>query len=212
MSVHRFTLIRHAQAACNVLAPDSPWTPALDDCALTPLGQQQANSLAAHWPTELYAPKLYVSPMRRARETAAPLARQGGMPLVLDERLAEVTLQGDVTRPLWQQDWDDILEQRIRQPDESPLSGVESLRAQFLRAQGFLKERLAAGGGHHMIVSHAQTLELLILSLLGLALEDLQRFRFRLSNTGVHMIECQTDGSAPRLMLVNSLAHLNRLV
>jgi 5''-phosphoribostamycin phosphatase/probable phosphoglycerate mutase len=94
------------------------------------------------------------------------------------------------------------------------LPGLESLQAQFERVQGFLSERHAARGGEEVsvIVSHALTIELAMLALLGLGAEAMQRFRFRLSNTGVHIIENDAIGAGARLLLVNSLSHLGRWV
>lgn len=76
-------LIRHAQ-------PD--WAPdgrSVDDPTLTALGHEQAEYLAAAL-GGLHVDHLLVSPLRRARQTAAPLADALGMePLVLDW-LAEI--------------------------------------------------------------------------------------------------------------------------
>jgi probable phosphoglycerate mutase len=58
------------------------------DPELAPLGVEQAAALADWLRTE-EVDALWSSPMRRARETAAPVADALGLPIVVDEGLAE---------------------------------------------------------------------------------------------------------------------------
>jgi len=58
------------------------------DPHLAPAGRAQAEALAA-WLTAEHLDAIWSSPMRRARETAAPLADALGLPVRVDERLAE---------------------------------------------------------------------------------------------------------------------------
>lgn len=214
MAAHRFVFVRHAQASCNVLADAAPLDAAHDDSPLTELGRRQALALAAAWPASLRPGRIYCSPMRRALQTADALATAGGWSIVTDARLQEVAPSIPAQGQFTQADWDVLLERRVEQPDEVLVPGLESLRAQFARVRAFLHERHGARAGEDVtvIVSHAMTIELAMLALLGLDAEALQRFRFRLSNTGVHIIENDAIGAAGRLLLVNSLSHLGRWV
>jgi probable phosphoglycerate mutase len=83
------TLVRHGE-------PD--WTPAdgpsVNDPQLTPLGTRQARATArrlAEYPIDA----IYVSPYRRARETAVPLAEATGLDPVVIDGLAEVGVAVD---------------------------------------------------------------------------------------------------------------------
>jgi probable phosphoglycerate mutase len=58
------------------------------DPHLAPVGLAQAEALAA-WLADEPFDAVWSSPMRRARETAAPLADRLGLPVRVDERLAE---------------------------------------------------------------------------------------------------------------------------
>jgi probable phosphoglycerate mutase len=82
-------LIRHGE-------PD--WTPkhgvSVDDPALTPLGVKQARATAERVAAE-GVDAIYVSPYRRAQETAAPLAERTGLEPVTIEGLAEVGVAVD---------------------------------------------------------------------------------------------------------------------
>ena len=80
-------LIRHGQSYVNL--PD--WAEGNVDAALTELGQRQATALATWLPSRLaQVDVLYASTMRRARETAEPLARAYDMPIQWDDRVREL--------------------------------------------------------------------------------------------------------------------------
>jgi probable phosphoglycerate mutase len=85
----RITLIRHGE-------PD--WTPAngtsVTDPSLTPFGVAQAKATARRLADEDIE-AIYVSPYRRAQETAAPLAEVTGLSPVTVDRLAEVGVAVD---------------------------------------------------------------------------------------------------------------------
>jgi 2,3-bisphosphoglycerate-dependent phosphoglycerate mutase len=75
-------LIRHALPV-RVESADGPADPVLAE-----LGHRQAGALA-DWLADEALDAIYTSPMRRAVETAAPLAERHGLAPVVDEDLAE---------------------------------------------------------------------------------------------------------------------------
>jgi len=75
-------LIRHALPQ-RVEAADGPADPGLAD-----LGHRQAAALA-EWLADEPLHAIYTSPLRRAVETAAPLAERHGLGTIVDEDLAE---------------------------------------------------------------------------------------------------------------------------
>lgn len=85
----RVTLLRHGE-------PD--WTPggggSVPDPGLTAYGRAQAGAVAARLAREPLD-AIYVSPFRRARDTAAPLAEASGLEPVVIEDLAEVGVAVD---------------------------------------------------------------------------------------------------------------------
>jgi broad specificity phosphatase PhoE len=79
-------MIRHGQSYVNL--PD--WKGGFDE-GLTELGQSQAAALASWMPGSVpHVDAIYCSTMKRARETAAPLADAYGLTISFDERLREV--------------------------------------------------------------------------------------------------------------------------
>jgi len=92
-SSHQIHLVRHAEAAQR-------WTEASDP-ALSAAGAAQARGLAEAW---CEVPPLAVrsSPLRRARETAAPLAEHWQRETSIDEDFREVPGPTDFAlRPAW---------------------------------------------------------------------------------------------------------------
>lgn len=79
--------VRHGESYVNL----KEWSGGNSDEGLTPLGQRQAEALGAWLPGELPAlDVLYASTMRRALETAAPIARAYDLPITPDNRLREI--------------------------------------------------------------------------------------------------------------------------
>lgn len=80
-------MIRHGQSYVNL--PD--WDKGNTDEGLTDLGQRQAAALAEWLPDHLkQIDVLYASTMKRAKETAAPLAAAYDTPIHFDDRLREI--------------------------------------------------------------------------------------------------------------------------
>jgi probable phosphoglycerate mutase len=86
-------LIRHARPE-RVEVTDGPADP-----GLSPLGKRQADALAGWLATEPIA-AVYASPLRRARETAAPLAAKLGLTVALDPTLAEYDAESSAYIPI----------------------------------------------------------------------------------------------------------------
>lgn len=75
-------LIRHGEPV-RIAESEGPADP-----PLSPRGVVQAERLAV-WLADERLDGMWSSPMRRAQETAAPVARHHGLPVVLDDELAE---------------------------------------------------------------------------------------------------------------------------
>jgi probable phosphoglycerate mutase len=78
----QLVLIRHARPV-RVELEHGPADPELSD-----LGHRQAKALA-EWLADEPIDALYVSPMRRARETAEPVSAALGLPMTIDDGIAE---------------------------------------------------------------------------------------------------------------------------
>ncbi|MEU3634015.1 histidine phosphatase family protein [Streptomyces fradiae] len=229
-AAQRFVLVRHAEASLNVLRDDDVM-PGFDPHAgLTPLGERQARALAEHLPGDPAvgppgpgpaprpgpgsgprpAVRVYSSPQRRAARTAEVLAAALGVPVLADGRLAELRAPRAFPRPMTVRQWDAVLEDRLRRPAAEP-AGVESWTAQRRRVREFLDSRCPVGadGARWVLVSHSETLQAVLFELLGLEDALLHRTRFKISNTGVFIVDRTEDGCAS-LVVANSKTHLAR--
>lgn len=133
------TLVRHGETTANV---DGLWHGSIDS-ALTGRGLLQAGRVAAHLKeTRADATAVYASPLARARETAAAIARALGLPVQLEPELREYHLgewEGFPYRELHRRF--QLFERMQEDPDWSPPGG-ESARQVAERLAGAL-ERIA---------------------------------------------------------------------
>ena len=139
----RLLLVRHGRAAGGW---DDDLDPGLDD-----LGRAQAEAMA-----ELVAPRgplpILVSPMRRCRETAAPLERRWATAGVVDPAVGEVPSPPDVPmheRTSWLREamagtWADIGEQYTRWRD-SVVARLLAIDAETVVVSHFVAINAAIG-------------------------------------------------------------------
>jgi len=137
----RVTLLRHGE-------PD--WTPAgasVPDPGLTPYGHAQARAAAARI-AAAGVDAIYVSPHRRAQETAEPLARATGIAPVVMPGLAEIGVNVDGLSQ-------GAVDRYFTEASQRPLAehwggwpGAESFRDFHARVTATLGELLAHHGLH----------------------------------------------------------------
>jgi 2,3-bisphosphoglycerate-dependent phosphoglycerate mutase len=87
-------LVRHALPVRRSSGDGTPADPPLSEP-----GRAQAEAVAA-WLADERIDRLYASPLRRARETAAPLAARLGLEVELEPRVAEYDRHSDTYIPL----------------------------------------------------------------------------------------------------------------
>jgi probable phosphoglycerate mutase len=138
-------VVRHGQSFVNL--PD--WDGLDSDSPLTPLGEKQAEALAAWLPGQLkHIDALYSSTMRRAKATAARLAAAYGVEICLDHRLREIGNNRIDHSPFPEgaspsrSDWNAF------EPTERPFAGVakaegsESIMHFRIRVAAFIEEMI----------------------------------------------------------------------
>ena len=82
----RITLVRHGQAAAGFSDDLDP--------GLSPIGAKQARAVADAR-VSIGPQPIVCSPLRRCRETAAPLAKLWGVEAIVDERVGEIVSPSD---------------------------------------------------------------------------------------------------------------------
>ena len=138
----RLYLVRHGQAR----ADDGSYG---HDTPLSPLGRRQAEAVAGAL-ADVSLAAVYASPMRRARETAEPLARVTGLDLQLDDRLTEFEIAD------WAPDAEDSQMDAIWRPEHTGVPGGETLAAFAERVGGACEDIVAPHAGEAIaIVSHS---------------------------------------------------------
>ena len=141
--------------------------PGPGDPELTPHGHEQA-ARTARWLSRVGLVAVYSSPLRRARQTAEPIATAAGVPVRLDDRLRE-RMNWDGRSPLLEflADWDRCTADRDFSGAElmAPAAADSSHQA-AARLRGFLAERVDAPGPI-AVVSHGGITVDLLRTLLG---------------------------------------------
>ena len=171
-------LVRHGESTWNTLGLAQGHC---DQARLTRLGQRQAWAVAAQLRDRPVA-ELYASDLRRALETAAPLAEVTGLSVHRDTRLRERclgVLEGAATAAIGPAA-NGLLGDEVVEPDAHP-EGGESLREFYRRVAGFADElatRCRAMGaeraGEIAVVAHGGTLRVMNAYLRGIPVERMR--------------------------------------
>jgi len=159
----RLYLVRHGRTAGNGVRYVGWGDEPLDE-----VGRRQARALAdelADEPIDI----VYSSPLRRALDTARPLAERHRAPLRVREQLKEVHYGDYQELP---KSATKLRLKRFHRVRRMP--GGESLRDVFDRVHGVLAEveRELAAGRHVAVVAHFWSLRMLVGHVAGLAFDD----------------------------------------
>jgi alpha-ribazole phosphatase/probable phosphoglycerate mutase len=195
----RLLLARHGETLWNAERRFQGHT----DIALSPRGRAQAVALARG--LRGYRVRVaYVSPFRRAVETAE-LALQGtGVPLVVMEELRELSLgtwEGCTVDEVRARDGDPYVAW-IRAPHDCPPPGGEPLPVVSERVRAGL-DRIAAAhpdGEDVLVVAHGGVISVYACHLLGCSFNQL--WRLRVDNASLTVVR------PPRLVSLNETGHL----
>ena len=154
-SVQTLWLARHGESTWNTQGLAQGHN---DQAELTARGQRQAAEMAERF-AGLPVRAIYASDLRRAQQTAAPLAAASGVPVVLDVRLRERSLgtlegtpavgNGPSVTGL------DLEAGLLVDPDTRP-DGGESVRDLYRRAAAFCEELLRGDDPPHTPPAHGE--------------------------------------------------------
>ncbi|WP_338553232.1 histidine phosphatase family protein [Paenibacillus sp. KS-LC4] len=211
----RIIMIRHAEASCNILH-DASLIEAYDPlCELTELGVKQAMLLRERFPSTLTPTIMFTSPYKRALETANIFRQRFPVALSHDERLGEVRAPSRFDPPITQLQWDMLLHERFRSPDQEVIRDLESLKSQRERVVGFCQELLDQYGhdstANVIVFTHAFCIQLALLHFMKLDNDNLLQWQFKMSNTGMHMIKYEHDAGTFLIESINNKIHLEQI-
>jgi len=174
------------------------------DVALTRRGHQQAEALAA-WAGTAGLLALWCSPLARARDTAAAVARATGLQPRVDPRLRELDFgQGEGhTIAEMERLWPDRVAAFRADPVEGHLPGGEDPRAAADRGAACIRDIARAHpGGRVLVVAHTTLLRLVLCQLLGLPLPGYRRVFPFVRNCG--LTELRLDREVVSLLQFNA--------
>lgn len=183
-----FHLVRHAEKiGANVLAGRAPGV------HLSERGHRQAEAIARFFEREPID-RIFSSPMDRARETAAPLARNKGLNLDLVDAFAELDFGNWTGRTPAQLAGDAQWERfnRFRAGTRAP-TGESMLEAQARVVAALIDWRDVLAGQTVVVVSHAEPIRGALLHFLGASIDQWARLTIDLAS--VSTLELSADAA-----------------
>ena len=201
----RLFLLRHGQTA---LSRANMFCGGRLDPPLTPDGARMAQAFADCYAATPWA-AIYASPLQRALDTAAPLARAVGLPVAPRHGFAEIDYGRWDGKSVDEVDreYHDEYERWVADPAWNPPTGGETAVALAQRVTHAFEEiRTEHPDGNVLVVSHKATIRVALCALLGV---DVGRFRYRFGCPvgSVSIIEFGAHG--PRAETVAHRAHLS---
>jgi broad specificity phosphatase PhoE len=198
----RVLLLRHGETALN----RSGALRGRLDVPLSEHGADEARRLARRIVAEYPVAALYSSPLRRAQETAAPIADATGLNVVIDERFTDVDYGPWAGRPSGAFSATERAEHRrwLRAPDV-PLAGAEHPADVQRRAVAALAAHGQSDIGCIAIVTHDAVLQLVVCHVLRL---ELRNYRAIAQHTAV-LNDLKWSDGAWHVHLLNSAWHLD---
>ncbi|MFO0747833.1 MAG: histidine phosphatase family protein [Myxococcota bacterium] len=177
------------------------------DPPLNDVGLRMADALAAAHGDKPWT-GIYSSPRTRALQTATPLARRAGVPIFIDEGLAEIAYGA------WEGlGHDEVMHQHPEEyaywshdPASRGTPGGETAFHVAARAAPVVARiREHHASGRVLVVSHKATLRIMMCALLGL---DVRLFRERMGQPVAALTCFEISSRGPSLVLHGDISHL----
>ncbi len=204
-SMRRWFFVRHGQTDWNRVGRAQGQS----DPPLNKEGHRQAQAVAARLKRADFV-AAYTSDLGRAVDTAAPIMRGRDAPMIHRIDLREKHfgewegMTFDEVRRKYPRMYERLFDEK---PEFAPPGGESdmALRARAVAAFARIAYRHSGTEGNVLVVSHGGTLRAMIVSMLGLPIDAM--WRFRLSNAGLSIVTVFDEGSAT-LDLLNDTSHL----
>jgi probable phosphoglycerate mutase len=174
---------------------------------LTPEGKQMAQAFADAYSSVSWA-DVYVSPMKRATQTAQPLCKAIGLPMQVRDVLREIdyglweNMEKEDVRIKHEQDY----LRWLTEPAWNPPTGGETAVQIASRALPIITEIEAKyKDGNILVVSHKATIRIILCSLMGI---DLGRYRDRIDAPAASVSIVKFDIYGPMLEVLGDRSYM----
>jgi len=166
-------LLRHGRSTANVAGVLAGRSPGV---LLDEIGQVQAGAVATRL-AGIPLDALVSSPMERCQQTVAPLAAATGLPVRVEQRLAEVDYGDWTGRALKDLGGEKLWRTVQDHPSAAVFPGGEALAAVSVRAVAAIRELTVEFGPEAVILlcSHGDVIKAVLADALGLHLDGFQR-------------------------------------
>ena len=178
------------------------------DPALTDEGVSMADAFAAAYRDRTWT-AIYSSPLKRAIDTATPLAAARELSVVQREELAEIDYGkwDGLAAEAVARDWHDEYERWTADPAWNPPTGGETAIALSQRMTNVVEEITGSHmDGNVLVVSHKASIRVLLCALLGV---DVGRFRYRFGCPVGSVSIVEFGGHGPLATAVADRSHLD---
>lgn len=202
--MNQIITIQHCQSQQHVNGMMGGW----NDWELTTLGQEQARRIGARLGAELagQSVKILSSDLKRAAQTAAPLAEALGISVEYRQALRE-RHHGPSSMGQTQQ-WFREHRGRDRYIDDRPLPGSETRREMYRRLEPICQEALECQEDTVVLVSHGGALMVWNALWLGLPPESMDTCSLRGRPGGVSWFDVY-EGCFRRITCLGDLSYIN---
>ena len=198
-------LVRHGQTDWN----NKRMTQGQSDTILNKIGIIQAKKVAKTLEKE-HIGLCYFSPLKRAKTTAEIITEHLNIDSKEDEALIEINFglwEGMTIKQISEQ-YEDAFKDWTYSPHKLVIPEGEDMHEAMRRSEMFINKEILKSDKNILIVSHGLLIKTLIISLLGLDLKDLQKFR--VDNASISVIEIK--GDRRYLSKLNDTSHLDRRI
>lgn len=198
----RIYFMRHGETVWNTERRYQGMT----DIELSETGRRQAEIAATRF-RNIKIDKIYSSPLKRAMETARPIAEEKGLEINAEENFREIHFgewEG-MTVPDLRAKYGEAYDNFIREPHNYGFPGEGNIDNVIKRLKPGIDRILQNDDGNVLIVSHGGIIRLMIMYIMGL--DNSWFTKTWIDNTAISIIEMKKDRRL--LLTLNDSAHLS---
>lgn len=201
-----FFVVTHAEATHHVERRVGGWY----DSELTPLGHRHAETIAGELRSRLEdTPRIYTSDLKRALQTAEPIAQVFATEPLLRAELREASCGvAEGKAKLWLDEHIVLPPRDGNRLDHRICEGAETRREVATRVYQFIDHLLKSAPDSVVIVTHGFALTFVISACLAIPIESLEYVRYSADSGSLTRLEIDPEWGDRKLVSFNETVHL----